>query len=60
MCEATDAEKEEVAAKAQYIIKSTYKVLLTRGRRGCFVWCEDPAMRKYLRERVALVSTRRA
>ena len=57
MCEATDAEKEAVAAKVQSIIKSTYKVLLTRGRKGCFVWCEDPALRQYLRERVGMVTS---
>jgi DUF2075 family protein len=49
--------RQHVAAKVQYIIKSTYKVLLTRGRKGCFVWCEDPALRQYLRERVGMAVT---
>jgi hypothetical protein len=46
----------EVHAKVQAIIKNTYKVLLSRGRKGCFVWCADPALRDYLRERLRLAS----
>ena len=51
-----DAAKQAVLAKVQAIIKNTYKVLLSRGRRGCFVWCADPALREYLRERLHLAS----
>ena len=40
--------------RIQQIIKNTYKVLMTRGRRGCFVWCADPTLRDYLRRRLAL------
>jgi DUF2075 family protein len=35
---------EAVLAKMQAIIKNTYKVLLSRGRKGCFVWCADAAL----------------
>ena len=45
-----------VLAKVQAIIKNTYKVLLSRGRKGCFVWCADPTLRDYLRERLRLAS----
>ncbi len=45
-----------VEAKIQAIIKNTYKVLLSRGRRGCFVWCADPGLREYLRARLRLAS----
>ena len=38
---------------AERLIKNTYKVLLTRGQKGCFVFCEDEALREYLKERVA-------
>ena len=38
---------------AERLIKNTYKVLLTRGQKGCFVYCEDEALREYLKERVA-------
>jgi DUF2075 family protein len=50
-------EKERaVLEKVQMIIKSTYKVLLSRGRQGCYVWCADADLREYLKTRLALVS----
>lgn len=49
-----DATKA-VLDRVDLIIKNTYKVLLSRGRRGCFVWCADPALRSYLKERLNLV-----
>jgi phage repressor protein C with HTH and peptisase S24 domain len=57
----TEAKGDAVAtaavnAKVQAIIKNTYKVLMSRGRKGCFVWCADPALRNYLRERLKLAS----
>jgi len=50
------AAQEAVLAKVQAIIKNTYKVLLSRGRQGCFVWCADPALRDYLRDRLQLAA----
>lgn len=35
---------------ADKIIRRTYKVLLTRGQKGCFIYCEDDALRDYLKE----------
>ncbi|MCR5847661.1 MAG: DUF2075 domain-containing protein [Lachnospiraceae bacterium] len=37
---------------AERLIKNTYKVLLTRGQKGCFVYCEDEGLRNYLKKRV--------
>lgn len=51
-----DQERANVLARVDRIIKCTYKVLLSRGRLGCFVWCADPALREYLKDRVALVT----
>ena len=31
------------------IIKNTYRVLLTRGMKGCFVYCMDERLREYLK-----------
>ena len=31
------------------LILNTYKTLLTRGQKGCFVYCEDDALREYLK-----------
>lgn len=37
---------------ADRIIRNTYKVLLTRGQKGCYIYCQDPALRGYLRKRL--------
>ena len=34
---------------ARRLILNTYKTLLTRGQKGCFVYCEDDALRDYLK-----------
>ena len=34
---------------AETLIKNTYKTLLTRGQKGCFIYCEDKALAKYIR-----------
>lgn len=33
---------------ADRIIRNTYKTLLTRGQKGCYIYCEDPELRNYL------------
>lgn len=42
---ATDAE-------ARRLILNTYKTLLTRGQKGCFVYCEDDMLRTYLKSKI--------
>lgn len=37
------------AATAERLIKNTYKTLLTRGQKGCFVYCEDPELRNFIK-----------
>jgi hypothetical protein len=32
------------------IIRNTYRTLMTRGMKGCFVWCCDPLLNEYLKE----------
>lgn len=34
------------------IIRNTYKTLLSRGKYGCYVYCEDKALSNYLREKL--------
>ena len=34
---------------AETLIKNTYKTLLTRGQKGCFIYCEDKALAEYIR-----------
>ncbi|MCR5457617.1 MAG: DUF2075 domain-containing protein [Clostridiales bacterium] len=36
------------------IIRNTYKTLLSRGQKGCFIYCEDKALSKYLRQRLSM------
>jgi DUF2075 family protein len=37
---------------ADEIIRNTYRVLMTRGMKGCFVYCTDTALAEYLRESI--------
>ena len=39
-------------AVARRLILNTYKTLLTRGQKGCFVYCEDAELREYLKRMV--------
>ena len=36
--------------EARRLILNTYKTLLTRGQKGCYVYCEDDALRDYFRD----------
>lgn len=44
---------KEQDEQADIIIKNTYRTLMTRGMKGCGVYCTDPALREYFRERLA-------
>ena len=37
--------------RADRIIRNTYRTLLTRGLKGCFVYCTDPETQEYFRNR---------
>lgn len=39
---------------ARRLILNTYKTLLTRGQKGCFVYCEDEALRDYIKHMISL------
>lgn len=45
---------DPVSAKrlGDLIIKNTYRTLMTRGMKGCFVYCTDPALSQFLRSRI--------
>lgn len=36
-------------SEARRLILNTYKTLLTRGQKGCYVYCEDEALREYFK-----------
>ncbi|MGL4950214.1 MAG: DUF2075 domain-containing protein, partial [Anaeroplasmataceae bacterium] len=37
-------------ALADKIIRNTYKTLLTRGQKGCYIFCEDKLLEEYIRK----------
>lgn len=39
-------------ALADRIIRNTYKTLLTRGQKGCYVYCEDEELREYIKSAI--------
>ena len=42
-------DPKDAQRKAECIIKNTYRTLLSRGRKGCIVFCTDPETAEYLR-----------
>lgn len=45
-------EPERAWALADAIVKNTYRTLLTRGMKGCYVYCTDAPLAEYLRSRL--------
>lgn len=41
---------EQALKEADEIIKNTYRTLMTRGMKGCYVYCTDKNLAKHLRE----------
>ena len=37
------------------LILNTYKTLLTRGQKGCYVYCEDKSLAEYIKKKAGLV-----
>ena len=46
------ANPEEVTKQLDLIIKNTYRTLMTRGMKGCFIYAEDEQTRDYFRSRL--------
>lgn len=42
----------EAQGLADLVVKNTYRTLMTRGMKGCFVYCTDKPLAEYLRSRV--------
>jgi len=45
-------EPEKAKEIADEIIKNTYRTLMTRGMKGCYVYCVDKNLAEYLKERL--------
>jgi DUF2075 family protein len=52
-----DADPEKAKAWADRIIKNTYRTLMTRGIKGCYVYCTDAALASYLKSRLEAAPT---
>ena len=48
--------KEATMKREVDIVKNTYRVLLTRGTRGCKVYCMDKALGEHIKERISKFS----
>jgi uncharacterized protein len=46
------AEPDRAVALADRIVKNTYRALMTRGMKGCYVYCTDAPLAAYLRSRL--------
>lgn len=50
-------ENPEKALKtADEIIKNTYKTLMTRGMKGCYIYCVDNELQEYFKERINIIN----
>ena len=47
------ADQQTAQDLVDRIIKNTYRTLMTRGMKGCYVYCCDPELATYLRSRLA-------
>lgn len=47
-----DKDKDKAKDIADKIIKNTYRTLLTRGQKGCYIYCVDENLKLYLKERL--------
>jgi uncharacterized protein len=44
------------AERVDQIIKNTYRTLMTRGMKGCYIYCTDPETAEFFRTRVTAVN----
>lgn len=47
------ATPEKAKALAALIIKNTYRTLMTRGMKGCYIYCSDAETTEYFRSRIS-------
>ncbi|MDY5583986.1 MAG: DUF2075 domain-containing protein [Candidatus Merdousia sp.] len=46
--------REKALAIADEIIKNTYRTLMTRGMKGCFIYCENKELGEYIKDRLGI------
>ena len=45
---------KEAQARADEIIKNTYRTLMTRGMKGCYIYCTDSKLSEYIKSMILL------
>jgi len=45
---------DEARGQAEMIIKNTYRTLMTRGQKGCYIFSDDPETNQYFRAMITL------
>ncbi|NRD79777.1 DUF2075 domain-containing protein [Bacillus sp. BRMEA1] len=51
------SDPEKAKKLADEIIRNTYRTLMTRGQKGCYVFCTDPKLAEYFKERFQTSNT---
>lgn len=46
--------KNDALKKADMIIKNTYRTLMTRGMKGCYIYSTDPETQEYFRDKIKM------
>lgn len=49
-------DPERALQLADKIIKNTYRTLMTRGQKGCYIYCTDKKLSAYLKYRIGLLN----
>ena len=52
-----DEDSENALKLADEIIKNTYRTLMTRGMKGCYIYCEDKLLQSYFKEKLDFLNT---
>ncbi len=47
---------KDARESVRLIIKNTYRTLMTRGLKGCYIWCEDIALGEWVKSRMKTAS----
>lgn len=53
-------EPEKAAVAVDAIIRNTYRTLMSRGQKGCFLYCTDEKLAEYLKQRLGKVYDERS
>lgn len=53
---ARKVEPDGANRKAAEIIKNTYRTLMTRGQKGCYIFCTDPETKEFFKQAVGITA----